>query len=87
MRFPLEDESTGQDFMHFPQHGGQAGAHGRPAGMGREVQQLIEAMSRFSPASGETTSPRQEADWHGVTLATGRDLPHRFKELRVDSLL
>jgi hypothetical protein len=55
--------------------------------MERQTQQLIEAMSRFHPVSGEASPLHHELTWDDATVAAGHDALHRFKEGRAASML
>lgn len=66
---------------------GAGTAFGHGVGMSRQVQQLIEAMSRLPSVSAETTLPHREADWPGTTLVSSHDSIHRFKESPMVSML
>ncbi len=61
---------------HVSVHGGRAS--GQVVGIGREAQQLIEAMSRFHPVSAETTALHQDANWPDAMLVA--DSTHHFRE-------
>ncbi len=64
-----------------------AGARfGQGMRMGRETQQLIEAMSRFRPLSGEAGLLHREFDLYGAPLAASHDAVHRFGEQHVASM-
>ncbi|THD06186.1 hypothetical protein B1991_14215 [Rhodanobacter lindaniclasticus] len=58
--------------------GGRAGL-GHGVGAGRQVQQLIEAMSRFAPATGEASPWHDDAPWQEAALAASHDALRRFK--------
>lgn len=53
-------------------------AFGHASGIGREAQQLIEAMSRFHPISAETAALHQDANWPDEMLIASS--AHHFRE-------
>lgn len=61
--------------------------HNVGAPVGREVQQLIEAMSRFNPMSGEVSSLDQDAVWGAAPLVADHAPVHRFSETRTASII
>jgi Ca2+-binding RTX toxin-like protein len=52
---------------------------GHGVSVSREAQQLIEAMSRFSPVSG-TSEAHEDIAWSGATLTMSHVTDHPFKE-------
>lgn len=63
------------------------GYFGQGVPMGREAQQLIEAMSRFQPLAGATELSQQPFDAHGMGLATSYGAPRPLRQLHEMSLL
>ncbi|QRP63427.1 hypothetical protein I6J77_15140 [Rhodanobacter sp. FDAARGOS 1247] len=66
------------------QHGA---AFGHGIGISRQTQQLIEAMSRFHPASGEASPVHQDLAWEHPAVIAGHDALHRFNSERAAAML
>jgi Ca2+-binding RTX toxin-like protein len=65
---------------------GSSGGFGRGVSMSRQTQQLIEAMSRFSPVSGALEA-HGDAAWNGATLTISHAMEHPFKQRSAASAL
>lgn len=59
---------------------------GHGVGVSREAQQLIEAMSRFSPIYG-ISDAHEDTTWSGATLTMGHVTDHPFKQRSTVSAL
>ncbi|HET8899978.1 MAG TPA: calcium-binding protein, partial [Rhodanobacteraceae bacterium] len=51
-----------------------------------QVQQLIEAMSRFNPVSGEASTMHPDMAWENISLAAGHGHVLRFREAQAAGL-
>ncbi|WP_457383467.1 hypothetical protein [Rhodanobacter sp. TND4EL1] len=68
------------DVPGFAASGNGAGL-GHGVNVGRQTQQLIEAMSRFAPAVGESSPLDHGMAWQDALIASNADVTHRFKPL------
>lgn len=63
-----------------------SGGFGHGVSINRQTQQLIEAMSRFSPVSGALEA-HGDAAWSGATLTISHAMEHPFKQRSAASAL
>lgn len=66
---------------HEPSSGADA-AFGHGGAVDRQTQQLIEAMSRFNPVSGEASTLQPDVAWEAIAMAAGQGSSHHFKEMQ-----